>query len=682
MSSAFDGWLAKLRETYRFASPCGVVACQVPPIEDDRLPKALRGVRSKVAVTNVGTGRGSERAVQSEGMGHALMVEGIEALRGSKEALDNALGLARGWLSMVHGPKERPHPLGGGGGATSDPATKCSVGPYGVSAVEHGPATSGLPTWRWPLNLCEGGCNGTDTAADQDAVLGLIHTAAALEYPQDLVDVVVRAVISFASADLGFPDLYRTLPDGTRVFVPKGGSSWGGLLPPSGPFGTLREPWCYSPGHFAPAHYRTFRDFVSGVWTDEFDKFLPARRDGTRTGLGELVEAFDGAVLAGYNILYRSSCSSGATANWVGVEAACRSEGELGCAGVPWRHTPYVGEERGTCSASTNSWGSFGADASPAVWRVAMDFALFREQSAKVRIYDRAGAVDETAEFNAQLYLNRIAEQYVQHAACDGGSSGECFAEPGDSPWKLAYAFEPRTQAPNVTCDNVPERPSTWWAPFMAYPTFTAFIAPYPGITPEASTAWMDTIASACVFGDSDPRGSLCGGSLFDIGQAVTSVLVMGERLQRLPTPQKPTPPPTPEVTTALLSTRDESSGDGSVDMDVFVPNGFDKDAWRRRKQQDSESSRLYGLGAVDGGLARLGPAGPSTKALAALAAVVALATAGAIASSAVRPRGARGRRREGAESFLAALERWEAPAASYDVVPVARPVRGAPAAR
>lgn len=659
MSSAYDGWLSKLRERYRFASPCGVVACPVPAIEDDRLPEALRGVRSKVAVTNVDTDRASERAVQSEGMGHALMVEGIEALGGSKTALDNALGLARGWLSMVHGPRERPHPLGGGGDATSYPATECSVAPYGVSAVEHGDATSGLPIWRWPLNLCEGGCSGTDAAADQDAILGLIHTAAALEYPQDFVDVVVRAVIAFASADLGFPDLYRTLPDGTRVFVPKGGSSWGGLLPPSGKFGTTREPWCYSPGHFAPAHYRTFRDFVSGVWTDEFDKFLPARLDGTRTELGELVEAFDGAVLAGYNILYRSSCSSGATANWVGVEAACHSEDELGCAGVPWRHTPYVGGEQGTCSASTNSWGSFGADASSAVWRVAMDFALFREQSAKVRIYDRAGAVDETAEFNAQLYLNRIAEQYVQHAACDGGSSGKCFAEPGDSPWKLAYAFEPRTKAPNVTCDNVPKKPSTWWAPFMAYPTFTAFIAPYPGIIPEASTAWMDTIANACVFGDSDPRGSLCGSSLFDISQAAISVLVMGQRLQKLPTPPQPTPPaPTPQATTALLSTRNASSGDGPAVMDDFFQNGVDKDSWRRREASDSESSRLYGLGAADGGLRRLGPGGASSKALVALAAVVALATAGALAS-ATRRRGARGHRREGADHFLATFECW-----------------------
>merc|ERR1719291_82886 len=310
-----------------------------------------------------------------------------------------------------------------------------------------------------------------------------------------------------------------------------------------------------------------------------------------------------------------------------------------------------------------------------------MDFAIFREQSAKVRIYDRKGDVDDTAEFNAQLYLNRIAEQYVQHAACDGGTDGKCFAKPGDSPWKLAYAFEPRTQAPNVTCDNVPEKPSTWWAPFMAYPTFTAFIAPYPGIIPEASTAWMDTIASTCAFGDGDPSGELCGSSLFDIGQAVISVLVMDKRLQRLPTPPKPTPPPTPAETTHLLSTRNEvtmneSSGHGTADMDGFFQDGVDKDEFRRRRQaQDSESSRLYGLGTVDGGLTRLGSGGTSTKALAALAAVVALATAGVVAS-AKRSRGARGRRREGAEHFLANFERWEgaeSPTATYDIVPEAR---------
>ncbi|CAK0867325.1 unnamed protein product, partial [Prorocentrum cordatum] len=139
VSSAHDGWLARLRERYRFASPCGVTACPVPAIENARLPEALRGVRSKVTVTDVDTERGSQSAVESEGMGHALMVEGIEALRGNKTGLNNALGLARGWLSMAHGPKERPHPLGGGGDVTADPATKCSVSPYGVSAVQAGP---------------------------------------------------------------------------------------------------------------------------------------------------------------------------------------------------------------------------------------------------------------------------------------------------------------------------------------------------------------------------------------------------------------------------------------------------------------------------------------------------------------------------------------------------------------
>merc|ERR1719401_2309707 len=99
----------------------------------------------------------------------------------------------------------------------------------------------------------------------------MIYLTQALDFPDDMVDVVIRTIVAFASVDLGFPDLYRTLPNGERIYVPKGGSHWGGLMPVHGDQATWQQPWCYGPGFFAPANYRTFRDFTRQFWKAEFD---------------------------------------------------------------------------------------------------------------------------------------------------------------------------------------------------------------------------------------------------------------------------------------------------------------------------------------------------------------------------------------------------------------------------
>merc|ERR1712176_1248618 len=112
--------------------------------------------------------------------------------------------------------------------------------------------------------------------------------------------------ISFASADLGFPDLYRTLQDGTRVFIPRGGSQWGGLMPETGKFKGTQAPWCYNPSYFAPGHYRLFRDFLAEHWEHAFEQYLPAYVNGSKTSSSQLGAAFDGSIIGGYNMLYHS----------------------------------------------------------------------------------------------------------------------------------------------------------------------------------------------------------------------------------------------------------------------------------------------------------------------------------------------------------------------------------------
>jgi hypothetical protein len=531
---AFHQWLGLWRGGY-YGNDINKTG--IPDLEDKALPRAFRGYKAKVVYSRGGVASG----VVSEGMGYAMMIEGFEAANGSKEALANGLSLARAWLGMVSGPSGVPHPLGGGTNLDA-PMSALDVGhwPYGVSAIKgkDGQAASGVPAWKWPFYQCPDGCVGSASDADPDATLGLAYLAAALGYPDDFVDLVVRSVIAFASADLGFPDVYRTLPGGRRMFVVKGGSSWGGLLPPGGKYKSSQETWCYSPGYFAPGHYRVFRDFVTRHWKPAFEEYLPPHVGSTPSTLEELREAFDGAVVAGYNILYHASCGNGAVANWVGVQAACDSNTSLHCDGVPWAHTPYVGDDGGNCSTSGTPWGSYGPDAARAPWRIALDYVLYPQESIAVTMYDTDGHIDHGTWFNAKAYLNRFVQEYHYKAYCDGGIPHACLdpAE-GYSPYKLAQPYDPKSKTkPQLTCDNVPVEGETWYAHFMSWPTFTAFVVPYDHIPAGKGSAWMDTFSSLCHFDEQGKaKGVLCSNSYFEASQEVICTQIMAGAVPPLP---------------------------------------------------------------------------------------------------------------------------------------------------
>jgi len=533
---AFKGWLAIWRSKYK----TGLWNAGVSDPWESMLPKALKGVKPIVVESEGGVAAG----IVTEGMGYGMMIEGMQAAKGSKDALEKGLALTKSWLALVAGPggKDVPTPYAGGADYNGS-ATKVDFWPYGVSAIEWSHeklGATGLPAWKFPIDLCEKGedgvCTGSATDGDQDALMGMIYLAGALGYPSDFVDMAMRTVISFASADMGFPDLYRTLPGGEVVYVPKLGSMWGGLLPPGGKYKTKQQAWCYSPGYFAPAHYRTFRDFAAKHWRPAFNDYLPKHLNGEPSTLNELTSAFDSAVTGGYNILYYSSCSSGSVSNWVGVEAACQDNDTLHCDGVPWAHTPWVGPNGGTCEQSGTKFGSYGADASRAAWRIAMDYSLYREESSNVIMYDREGFEDFTVTFSAREYLNRIAKQYKNYASCDGGTPGDCMHW-STSPYQLAHAWDTKHyDPPNVNCTNVPNPPESWWAGFMAYPTFAAFVAPYDEIPAANMTQWMETLVSICNFSavnfsdykaGGEPIGKICLTSYFEASQAVISTMIM-----------------------------------------------------------------------------------------------------------------------------------------------------------
>lgn len=525
VQAAHEKWLEVWRGKYKPNKGA------VPEVADNKLPGDLRGAEPIV----IWSADGAAGGVVTEGIGYALMVEGFHAADGDEVARTNALSLTRTWLGMVQGPSDDV--LGGGTGNETS-ATQVDTYPYGVSAIEgsDGSAASGAAVWKYPLDLCgETGCRGSASDGDQDAIMGMIYLAATLEYPEDFVDMVVRAVVSFASADLGFPDLYRTLPDGTKVFVPKGGSDWGSLTPTEGNFSTTQVPWCYSPGYFAPAHYRLMRAFAVNNWRSEFDAYLPRYLSGERTELSDLTDAFDGAVVAGYNLLYYSSCSSGAVSNWVGVKAECKDPEALHCEGVPWEHTPYVGKA-GECTASGTSFGAYGTEASRVPWRIGMDFAIYPEWATKVNVYDRKGQKNDDMVFNAQTYLNRIAHQY------------STLATRKPDPLSLSPAYTPT--APHLTCEGVPkEATANWWASMMSYPTFAGFIAPAEGIELWDAQQWMDALVGLCDI--STMEGKFCDTSYFGVSQEVIGTMVISGVVKK---GGPPPPPPSQKDKVTVLA--------------------------------------------------------------------------------------------------------------------------------
>mmetsp|Transcript_80962 Transcript_80962/g.196302 ORF Transcript_80962/g.196302 Transcript_80962/m.196302 type:complete len:642 (+) Transcript_80962:51-1976(+) len=550
--AAFEGFLAVWRGMYQDNDGT------VPELDCNSLPKAFNNVHAKIVLS---AGGAAEGGVVTEGIGYGIMVEGVQAAAGNQTSLKNGLALMKAWLGMVQGPAhtfKKPtsgspdrviQPLGGADGVHPGAATKVDVPPYGVSAIDpQGPAArgpSGVAAWKYPINACSWGlCTGSATDGDEDAVFGMIYLAAALGYPDDFTDTVMRAVISVASADLGFPDLYRTLPDGTKVFVPKGGSMWGGLAPSEGRFKTTLEPGCINPSYFSPASYRLFRDFVKAHWKFNFDKYLPPHLNGDKSTLFELMEAFDGAVIGGYNLLYRSTCSSGVVSNWAGSQAECSDQTSLSCDGVPWAFTPHVGAQ-GTCSVSGTKWGSWGKDACRGPWRIAMDYVLYPAESTEVKMYDTNGHRDHSIDFNSKTYLNRLARQYTQNAKCNGGKPGDCDRYGRTDAEKLAPAFVAELGAPDLTCDNVPHAPEpNWWAAEMSHPTFAGFVAPLGSLSAAESASWLDTFAKICNFSslssydDMDTQhgvADLCSKTYFQASQQVISAMVMSGTLRALP---------------------------------------------------------------------------------------------------------------------------------------------------
>jgi len=301
-----------------------------------------------------------------------------------------------------------------------------------------------------------------------------------------------------------------------------------------------------------------------------------------------LVEAFNGAIVAGYNLFYRSSCSSGIVSNWAGSRADCSDGESLNCPGVPWAMTPHVGES-GTCTASGTKWGSWGKDACRAPWRIAMDYILYPEESINIVMYGDNGLVDPSIHFNSKVYLNNLASWYKRHARCDGGSAKSCTSYAGATdPKKLAAAFVTELGAPNLTCGNVPFPPEpNWWAAEMSHPTFASFVAPLEALLSRSeNSAWLDTFAKLCntsnlgSYDDEDTSHgilNLCSKTYFQASQQVITSMITSGTLQALSAMSSSGSPPSP--------------GSGSTSPDASSGNGTSLSVGRSNSQRASSGS-------------------------------------------------------------------------------------------
>lgn len=175
--------------------------------------------------------------------------------------------------------------------------------------------------------------------------------------------------------------------------------------------------------------------------------------------------------------------------------------------------------------------------------------------------------MNEDIYFNARVFLNRIVTQYRHYSGCDGGVEGGCSCHyPGcienetKAYWlNAAFATDKWPRTPGLTCPHVPHHGQAWWAGFMSYPTFTAFVAPYRDevsisknasqnlkpMTARENQLWMATFAHLCNFsgyseeGGWEIAGKVCQKTYFHVSQEAISTMIMSGSLTGVPRASK-----------------------------------------------------------------------------------------------------------------------------------------------
>jgi len=269
---------------------------------------------------------GAAGGVISEGQGYGIFAASVTAaIIGPSHArynsvVDQAYNLFLGWKQMCLK-------------STSD---GCQNPRYCTSGSSTVPC---LPHWKFTDDLSSPWGTGSAPDGDEDAILGMIILARLTQNAKpawwtDLAKWTYQSCKQFYQSE--------TVAGASGTRIVKLGACWGG--------------WdCQNPSYHAPFAYKAMRDFMK-----QFGSQL-----GFTDGL-DYVTKWNQVIDTSYAILASAQCgTTGLIPNWY----------------VPNSNPTIVGTTG--CSGSGTPSEEFGAEASRAVWRVAIDYIWTKDPRAK-----------------------------------------------------------------------------------------------------------------------------------------------------------------------------------------------------------------------------------------------------------------------------------------------------------
>ena len=373
-------------------------------------------------------------------------------------------------------------------------------GATGGGGGEGGTASLCLPSWKFDDTVTEEVGTGSAPDGDEDAILGAIvllsatqaagtpqsHSAAAEaaaeaalagrpKWWQDVLLWTYDSCEAFLRYDTAPHPTHMAAANGYVLRAVKLGSCWGG--------------WdCANPSYYAPAHYRVFQAFMRAhahlaavPRSQSAPQASPAAAGSSpatetpvilETSGAHAHGAWEALIEASYSILGEAQCEeTGLVPNWHVPSLSHLDEASAARARQQWAGWA---PGRASCSGSGTSPTEFGAEASRAVWRVALD-ALWH------------------GEPRAVAFSNAIASHAIGKLLLANAST------PSPKP-NFNFAATTQLEAPASCAGRVDRVHANWLRHgFMLGPVAAALMVPLPAGHPlagGAQQAALDVAAS------------------------------------------------------------------------------------------------------------------------------------------------------------------------------------------
>lgn len=216
-----------------------------------------------------------------------------------------------------------------------------------------------LPGWKQNADLSAEIGSNSSPDADADAILAMIIAIKAFEGKQkpSWYRELRQWADASCSAFLYFNTISTDNTSGKNKRIMKVGSCWGG-------FGKQGN----SPTHYSPGHFKVMQDFHVSFPETERSDALPQSMSTTN-----IKEEWDQLIETSYDVLFAVQCPiEGMVPNWAMVDIV----GD----GIENTGDPFSG-------SGTPQW-QYGTEAARTTWRVALDAALFPEETKNpARVY-------------------------------------------------------------------------------------------------------------------------------------------------------------------------------------------------------------------------------------------------------------------------------------------------------